>query len=117
MLDEETGHAGEPRLPEEAKYLASLAPAKAIAVRLDARGQGAGPGRTHRRRTYLPGDGPLGLAAAGRRYDACACAASQRACLGALGEHGGEDASPLIEVVVDFGGGLAGRSLTRRHDV
>ena len=36
-LDEETGHAGGPRLPEEAKYLASLPPAKAIAARLDAR--------------------------------------------------------------------------------
>jgi hypothetical protein len=36
-LDEETGHAGNPRLPEEAKYLASLPPAKAIAARLDAR--------------------------------------------------------------------------------
>ncbi|HEV2256893.1 MAG TPA: PH domain-containing protein, partial [Streptosporangiaceae bacterium] len=37
LLDEETGHAGDPRLPEEAKYLASLPPAKAIAARLDAR--------------------------------------------------------------------------------
>jgi hypothetical protein len=36
-LDEETGHAGDPRLPEEAKYLASLPSAKAIAARLDAR--------------------------------------------------------------------------------
>jgi len=47
-----------------------------------ARGQGACPGRTYRRRTYLPGDGTLGLAAAGRRYGASACAASHRACLG-----------------------------------
>jgi hypothetical protein len=36
-LDEETGYAGGSRLPEEAKYLASLPAAKAIAVRLDAR--------------------------------------------------------------------------------
>jgi hypothetical protein len=36
-LGEETGQAGGPRLPEEAKYLASLSPAKAIAARLDAR--------------------------------------------------------------------------------
>jgi hypothetical protein len=31
------GYAGNSRLPEEAKYLASLPPAKAIAVRLDTR--------------------------------------------------------------------------------
>jgi len=36
-LDEDTGHAGDSRLPEEAKYLASLPSAKAIAARLDAR--------------------------------------------------------------------------------
>lgn len=36
-LDDETGSAGSSRLPEEAKYLASLPPAKAIAARLDAR--------------------------------------------------------------------------------
>jgi hypothetical protein len=34
---EETGYAGSSRLPEEAKYLASLPVPKAIAVRLDAR--------------------------------------------------------------------------------
>src|SRR5215467_2745455 len=31
----------------------------------------------------------------------------------AFGEHGGEDASPLVEVVVDFGRGLV---LVRAHD-
>lgn len=36
-LDEETGYTGGPRLPEDAKYLASLPPAKAIAARLAAR--------------------------------------------------------------------------------
>jgi hypothetical protein len=36
-LDQGTGHAGDARLPEEAKYLASLPPVKAIAARLDAR--------------------------------------------------------------------------------
>jgi Bacterial PH domain len=36
-LDEQTGCAGGSRLPEEAKYLASLPSAKAIAARLDAR--------------------------------------------------------------------------------
>jgi len=36
-LDKETGNAGGSRLPEEAKYLASLPPAKAIASRLDTR--------------------------------------------------------------------------------
>jgi hypothetical protein len=36
-LDEETGYTAGSRLPEEAKYLASLPPAKAIAARLDAR--------------------------------------------------------------------------------
>jgi hypothetical protein len=36
-LDEEKGSAGGSRLPEEAKYLASLPAAKAIAARLDAR--------------------------------------------------------------------------------
>jgi hypothetical protein len=36
-LDEGTGHTGGPRLPEDARYLASLPPAKAIAARLAAR--------------------------------------------------------------------------------
>jgi hypothetical protein len=36
-LDEETGRTAGPRLPEDAKYLASLPPAKAIAARLAAR--------------------------------------------------------------------------------
>jgi hypothetical protein len=36
-LDQETGYAGSSRLPDEAKYLASLPPAKAIAARLDTR--------------------------------------------------------------------------------
>jgi len=36
-LDEGTGHTGGPRLPEDARYLASLPPAKAIAARLATR--------------------------------------------------------------------------------
>ena len=36
-LDQQTGHAGDPLLPEEAKLLASLPVAKAVAARLDAR--------------------------------------------------------------------------------
>lgn len=49
-LDKQPGGEGSSRLPEEAKYLASLPPAKAIASRLDtraakerARGESAGP--------------------------------------------------------------------------
>jgi len=54
------GDAGNSRLPEEARYLASLPPAKAIAVRLDAR---AGRERARRRPPgpAQPGPAPAAL--------------------------------------------------------